>query len=155
MESLIANNDKLKISFTIIYGDNNEIIGNNNIIYGDKNEIIGNNNVVHGEDNIITTIANTIDPISPTSQGRARRTSSRKKVNIETKIPIFEPGLHTSNNDNICVVCLENTKSTVCIPCGHVIYCIPCVHDITNSIKFITCSICRQPVNEVMKVFLS
>lgn len=162
MESLIANNDKLKISFTIIYGDKNEIIGNNNIIYGDKNEIIGNNNIAYGEGNIIDNVSNRIDSFldSPTSQGRIRRTSSRKKVSdnkndiCETKIPIYEEGLPAANND-MCIVCLENTKSTVCIPCGHVIYCIPCIHDISHAMKSITCSICRQPVSEVMKVFLS
>lgn len=153
MESLIVNNDKLKVSFTVIYGDRNEIIGNNNTIYGDHNEIIGNNNIVYGEGNQIVLS-------SPTPQGKVYRTSSRKKinnipVNNYTKIPEYEKGSHSSNNDNICIICLENTKSTVCIPCGHVIYCIPCIHNISKTMKLINCSVCRQPITEIMKVFLS
>jgi len=148
MESLISSNGKLKVCFTVIYGDNNEIIGNNNIIYGDNNEIIGNHNIVYGEGNIINNVSR-----SPTQQAKVYRTSSRK-LKLETKIPAYESGVISNDNDNICVVCMENVKSTVCIPCGHIIYCIPCLHNIIKSMKIIPCSLCRQPITELIKVYI-
>ena len=58
-----------------------------------------------------------------------------------------------NNNTNVtqetCVVCLENPRGTVLIPCGHVCMCLVCSDGITQ------CPVCRTEVNRIIKTYNS
>jgi len=47
-----------------------------------------------------------------------------------------------------CVVCMEQSRSHVFIPCGHMVTCVNCSLDLTN------CPVCRTSIERAMKVYL-
>jgi len=47
-----------------------------------------------------------------------------------------------------CVICIENTKTTVLIPCGHKVLCDSCAHQ-----KLVQCPVCRAKVASTQRVF--
>ncbi|KAF0690680.1 Aste57867_17935 [Aphanomyces stellatus] len=52
-----------------------------------------------------------------------------------------------------CVVCLDRTKQTVCVPCGHVAACVPCSDKLERTTR--RCPVCRTEVREFVKLFLT
>ncbi|KAG9413624.1 hypothetical protein AC1031_012850 [Aphanomyces cochlioides] len=63
-----------------------------------------------------------------------------------------ERDLAHSNREE-CVVCLDRIKQTVCVPCGHVAVCVPCADKLVRTSR--KCPVCRAPVREVVKLFLT
>ena len=56
--------------------------------------------------------------------------------------------LQTKLNDiNKCSICLDNTISNCCIPCGHT-YCSDCINKTNN------CYICRSIIINKIKIYL-
>ena len=156
MESIIVYKETVKSSFQIIYGDDNEIIGNNNIIYGDRNEIVGNNNTIYGNSNAIYGKCNTIrGSNNKDNQGAVKRTNSRKSLSMskDTALPEFEEG-EQAEEENACVICMERKKTTACVPCGHIIYCVKCVWNMKEQRSSISCSVCCNSIEKVIKVFM-
>ena len=49
-----------------------------------------------------------------------------------------------------CAVCLDRERSTVLLPCGHVVLCSECA----RSGDIVDCPICRAHIDRVMDVFL-
>ena len=45
------------------------------------------------------------------------------------------------DDDKLCVVCMENPKNQILIPCGHVCVCEACAKDIGDA-----CPLCRKEV---------
>lgn len=52
-----------------------------------------------------------------------------------------------------CVICLENTRLNVAYPCKHILYCDKCV--VKPELDKKTCLICKTPVKEIDRLFLS
>ena len=51
-----------------------------------------------------------------------------------------------SESDLCCVICMEEKKNHVFIPCGHVVCCGKCT-------KVSNCPICREPITHVQKIY--
>ncbi len=47
----------------------------------------------------------------------------------------------TDVNEDLCVVCLDNHRNTVFVPCGHLVTCNAC------SIEINECPICRRHID--------
>jgi len=75
-------------------------------------------------------------PPSPLTRARARTEVLRSESS-------------SSNDANLCVICLDKPKSIVLVPCGHVCICSSCsrLSNLTN------CPICRDPVNTMLRVY--
>lgn len=59
----------------------------------------------------------------------------------------------TEEDDDLCVVCMVNPKTHICVPCGHKCLCgatgeIPC-HELPNN----KCPECRRDITAIIKVF--
>jgi hypothetical protein len=52
-------------------------------------------------------------------------------------------------DEKLCVVCLDENKSHLCVPCGHLCLCLRC----GGSLK--VCPLCRTRIDRVVKVYFS
>ena len=62
------------------------------------------------------------------------------KLQLEDKNKII-------NETNKCSICIDNTISYCCIPCGHT-YCYDCINKTNN------CYICRGNIHNKIKLYL-
>ncbi|CEG41511.1 hypothetical protein L914_06165 [Plasmopara halstedii] len=49
-----------------------------------------------------------------------------------------------------CIVCMDNNRDSVCIPCGHVAGCLDCMRAVTQ--ENLSCPICRAHVDGVVRI---
>jgi hypothetical protein len=70
---------------------------------------------------------------------------SRNNIINDLKIQLEEKN-KIINETNKCIICLDNTISYCCVPCGHT-YCYDCI-DKTNN-----CYICRGIIRNKIKLF--
>jgi hypothetical protein len=83
-------------------------------------------------------------PTSPTATTTST-TPPNTNTNTNTNTP---SGTETSTNDkNICVVCMDAPRNTVFLECGHVACCRNC------SKRLVECPICRQKIVRVVDIF--
>jgi len=54
--------------------------------------------------------------------------------------------------NNLCVICMEELRNTVCVPCGHLAYCNICVEGLKRK-GYSSCSVCRETVSTYTRVF--
>jgi len=74
-------------------------------------------------------------------------------ANRKKELQQLESLLETKKQEsNLCVICLEEIRNTVCVPCGHLAYCNICVEGLQRK-GFNTCSVCRNPVTTYTRVF--
>lgn len=52
--------------------------------------------------------------------------------------------------DQKCIVCIENPKEIICLPCGHVCLC----EDCSSKIQ-LTCPVCRASIDNKSVAFIS
>lgn len=58
------------------------------------------------------------------------------------------------NNDSyLCVICWNDRKTVVLLPCKHLCVCKSCSRKLWNSIQNETCPICRNNVDNLLEVF--
>lgn len=69
------------------------------------------------------------------------------KIQLEDKNKIINDLTIKYNETNKCFICLDNTISHCCVPCGH-IYCSDCINKTNN------CYICRGIIRNKIKLFL-
>lgn len=63
---------------------------------------------------------------------------------------------HIENTDkNLCIVCVENQRDTVLLPCGHIIACFDCLKKLFNMSAIIqpSCPICRAKCYRYNRVY--
>ena len=66
-----------------------------------------------------------------------------------------QPASAAEGVDLDCVVCLDERKSHVCMPCGHVCMCGACAESVVKSRgKDGTCPMCHKKVDDCIRVFL-
>jgi len=72
---------------------------------------------------------------------------------VSNNVPIEEDKIDGYDSiepiDRECVVCLENTKKVIFIPCSHISCCLACARRVE------TCPICRKSPERKMKVYFS
>lgn len=56
---------------------------------------------------------------------------------------------NTSDDVLVCAICLENAKTTVFEPCGHICSCHVC------ALRLNDCPICRQRIQHIGRVYLA
>ncbi len=61
-----------------------------------------------------------------------------------------EPAGVTGPAEELCVVCIDRKRATVCLPCGHTCLCVTCsrVQPMRR-----TCVICRTPLTEIKRLY--
>lgn len=57
---------------------------------------------------------------------------------------------HEYTESELCVVCRENPKEVVLLPCGHVCICEDCSDDVTN-----LCPVCRAEIQSRNPAYIS
>lgn len=146
---LIGNYNKIHCSNTLVIGDYNHINGNNITIIGNYNMIRGqNNNVTSGKYNNGTfTYSNMNQPydLFTIHQSDLKNIQSDLVEEKKDEIPITE-------NDDTCIICYDNKKSVIFLPCAHLNTC-------TNCAKLILlekqrCPICRNEIREMKNVII-
>ena len=70
---------------------------------------------------------------------------ARKKR--EALIREMESMRDNNSTQESCVVCLDNPRGTVLIPCGHVCVCLLCSDQVE------TCPVCRQDIDQIVRTY--
>jgi hypothetical protein len=129
------NGIKFMISIIINIGIINKIIEQNNkllYINENQNKIINDLETMHYSPKLLEIRQNFINTL---------------KIQLEDKNKIINDLTIKNNKTNKCSICLDNTISHCCVPCGHT-YCNDCI-DKTNN-----CYICRGIIRNKIKLFL-
>jgi hypothetical protein len=61
---------------------------------------------------------------------------------------------HTDAEETMCVVCFDAPKDHLIVPCGHQCVCAGCAELLTKT-RTPTCPVCREPIQQTVKVFCS
>jgi hypothetical protein len=64
------------------------------------------------------------------------------------------PAPHPDAEETMCVVCFDAPKEYAIVPCGHQCVCARCAEQLTKT-RTPTCPVCREPIQQTMKVFCS
>jgi hypothetical protein len=76
--------------------------------------------------------------------GMAIQNEEKKEIDIENIKKHYEEKQKKQREENKCIICCDNPKNTVCIPCGHISTCATC----NGNVNFRQlCPICRQAGN--------
>jgi hypothetical protein len=59
-----------------------------------------------------------------------------------------------NHNPYLCVICWNDRKNIVLLPCRHLCVCVSCSQKLWNNTKKETCPICRQDVENLIEVFV-
>jgi hypothetical protein len=59
-----------------------------------------------------------------------------------------------STEETMCVVCFDAPKDHLIVPCGHQCVCARCAEQLTKT-RTPTCPVCREPIQQTVKVFCS
>jgi ankyrin repeat protein len=85
------------------------------------------------------------------SPSHTLRKHSRSVQDLSTSMLQIQPASTNKTDDNKeCVICLENNRTHVCVPCGHYALCAECS---TKVKKMRQCPICRADIASCIKVF--
>lgn len=91
------------------------------------------------------------------SQEEILSANSNRMKPILQQVNIVETGVEKANDADIidvnadCVICMEASQNTACVPCGHVAACHACMqhlHSIGGN-----CPVCRAEVDQIVKLF--
>jgi len=63
-----------------------------------------------------------------------------------------KPVENTDQNLSECVICMENPKDFLCIPCGHRALCGQCSQRILDE-PISMCPVCRKKVDDIIKIY--
>jgi hypothetical protein len=109
----------------------------------DKEQINKSDAQVNNDTINVNTTQNTTNNID-NSNNLIKKQRSRSVVNDQ----ILE---NTINLDKKCIICCDNDKQSVFVPCGHKCCCEPCAKKFINRIK---CPYCKKSVESIIaKVF--
>lgn len=61
--------------------------------------------------------------------------------------------LGDDNNDNDCAICMDMVRNSVLRPCNHMITCFECSNLLYK--RSDSCPICREKIEDVIKIFMS
>ncbi|WOH05374.1 hypothetical protein DCAR_0624790 [Daucus carota subsp. sativus] len=58
-------------------------------------------------------------------------------------------------DENICIICYDNSRNCFFVPCGHCATCCACAKRIVDDGENKNCPICRRLIQKVRKLFTS
>jgi len=73
----------------------------------------------------------------------------KRKKEIQQLESLLE---NKKQENNLCVICMEELRNTVCVPCGHLAYCNICVESLKKK-GYNSCSVCRETISTYTRVF--
>ncbi len=76
---------------------------------------------------------------------RSKRVEIKIEDDFESKFK--EIKINDDDDEKKCIVCFENNKNTVFLPCGHVVSCAKCSSSVTK------CPACRQLFKTIAKIY--
>lgn len=94
------------------------------------------------------------DEIASCSSGHSSQGSSFKDTESNASEKCMETSEKSDEEEEkkdskLCKICYSNEYNTIFLPCGHVIACAKCASSVTK------CPACRQPFENVMRVYFS
>ena len=92
----------------------------------------------------------------PEPQSRARTPSILSKLGDKTNIVDVGRIIESERDKRLCVICQDQEKSVLILPCKHMCLCVNCAHSIASSRARMrrTCPLCRVPFHTVMNVYV-
>ena len=92
----------------------------------------------------------------PEPQSRARTPSILSKLADKTNIQDIGRIIESERDKRLCVICQDQEKSVLILPCKHMCLCVNCAHSIASSRARMrrTCPLCRAPFHTVMNVYV-
>ncbi|XP_046547723.1 uncharacterized protein LOC124257655 [Haliotis rubra] len=87
---------------------------------------------------------------------RSRSSTPSRAQKLEMSTQDFEMEIEREKDKRKCVVCQDQTKSVLILPCRHMCLCVDCANRIVRSrlIERRVCPLCRQRIQKVMDVFV-
>jgi hypothetical protein len=76
------------------------------------------------------------------------------QAQLGSSMPPAAPVWHPDAEETMCVVCFDAPKEYAIVPCGHQCVCGACVEQLTKT-RTPTCPVCRERIQQTMKVFCS
>lgn len=58
------------------------------------------------------------------------------------------------NDSGLCVICCNDKKNIVMLPCRHLCICVTCSKKLWDNTQHQSCPICRKQVNNLLEVFV-
>jgi len=52
-----------------------------------------------------------------------------------------------------CVICMEDKRDSICVPCGHAFFCEACIAEHLTAQPDAGCPMCRKPIITVIRLF--
>jgi hypothetical protein len=77
-----------------------------------------------------------------------------QQMQAQLGVPPAAPAPHPDAEETMCVVCFDAPKDHAIVPCGHVCVCEACAEQLTKT-RTPSCPVCREPIQQTMKVFCS
>lgn len=92
----------------------------------------------------------------PEPRIRARTPSVLSKLADKTNYEEVGRILESERDKRLCVVCQDQEKSVLMLPCKHMCLCVNCAHSIASSRTRMRriCPLCRAPFHTVMNVYV-
>ena len=82
---------------------------------------------------------------------KKRRTVVKEKLAAKPAVPENAIVFEEDKSKYECVICLNNPKDTVMMPCKHMCCCSSCYRK--NKSKLSNCPICRKAIKTILTVF--
>jgi hypothetical protein len=77
----------------------------------------------------------------------------KKKINKNDKKMLDELNDMSGNSENDCAICMDLIRNSVLRPCNHMITCFECSMLLLN--RNDNCPVCRNRIEDVIKIFMS
>jgi DNA repair protein RAD16 len=66
---------------------------------------------------------------------------------VKLTVTLKLPGIEDTAGGEVCVVCMDNPRSALLMPCGHTALCWSCAQGLENK----TCPVCREKIDKIVK----
>ena len=110
--------------------------------------LVGPSSQQTGEAQTSSLNASVSSPAPLQNENPASETSQRKTF-VQTA-PLPAPENLTQNEENLCVICEEQKKTVLLLPCRHLCLCRSC----SNLPNLMDCPMCRSKIADKMEVFI-
>ncbi len=178
--TVYGNDNKVTGINVTVHGNNNNVKGRGIHVTGvgnvtenhdaDQGGVIVNNfgmqNVIGAIDanNVINIVDDSSSSSSSNEQQPKKKSRKRDREQEFVQGPVPDELKHDEkepDESKTCVVCLENKRICIAVPCHHLSYCVKCAREMcfgaagdqikeTGEVK---CAICREAVDSIKRTF--